>query len=60
MNGTIASLLDAIDFIRSCYSSLFALKIFVLFIVEQYVKNERDKTVVDLDRDEFVPKEKRE
>ena len=28
--------------------------------VEQYVKNERDKTVVDLDPDEFVPKEKRE
>ena len=28
----IASLLDAIDFTRSCYSSLFALKIFVLFI----------------------------
>ena len=28
--------------------------------VEQYVKNERDKTVVDLDPDELVPKEKRE
>ena len=31
---------------------------FSLFSVEQYVKNERDKTVVDLDPDEFVPKEK--
>ena len=28
--------------------------------VEQYVKNERDKTVVDLDPDKFVFKEKRE
>ena len=33
---------------------------FSICSVEQYVKNERDKTVVDLDRDEFVPKEKRE
>ena len=27
--------------------------------VEQYVKNGRDKTVVDLDPDEFAPKEKK-
>ena len=28
--------------------------------VEQYVKNEWNKMVLDLDPDEFVPKEKRE
>ena len=28
--------------------------------MEQYVKNERDKTVVDLDLDKFVSKGKRE
>ena len=28
--------------------------------VEQYVKNKRDKTVVDLEPDEFVPKVRKE